>query len=101
LDEEKIKDALEFGMDDVVLMLEGKVKDITPRDPERLPMNPDAPVTGNLKRSITTNKESKYKHIIGTLQNAANYGYWLEFGSRYMAPRSFLRLALIENEEEA
>jgi HK97 gp10 family phage protein len=35
------------------------------------------------------------------LQNAANYWYWLEFGSRYMAPRSFLRLALIENEEKA
>jgi hypothetical protein len=73
LDDEKIKDALEFGMDDVVLMLEGEVKDITPRDPTRLPKNPNAPVTGNLKRSIKSDKISKYKHIIGTLQNAANY----------------------------
>lgn len=101
MDDERVMDAVEFALDDTVLMLKEKVRDITPRDPRRPPKDLSRKVTGNLKRSISSEKKWKYKHIIGTMQSVANYGFHLEFWTRFMRPRSFLRLALIENEDEA
>lgn len=99
LDEKQLEDALEFALDDTVLRIRSMVRDIAPRDPRRPPKNPNAKVTGNLKRSINSEKVGKFSHIVGTNQGEAEYGWYQEFGTRFMPPRSFLRLAIIENEE--
>jgi hypothetical protein len=98
--EEQIKDAIEFALDDTVLMWRDFVRDITPRDPMRPPKNPNAKVTGNLKRSISSEKLWRFEHVIGTIQGEGEYGWFQEFWTRYMAPRSFVRLWLIEWEDK-
>lgn len=99
LDIEKIENALSMALLDSVQLLQNKIIDITPRDPERLPKNVNVPVTGNLKRSIAIEQVWKFEYKIWTLQGQAEYAKFLEFWTARMQPRSFLRKWIIDNKE--
>lgn len=70
-----------------------------------LPGNPPAPDSGNLRRSIRyeLNSEGNIIYgIVGTTQKDPPYGAYLEnaeYGSSKMAPRPWLRPAMISNNE--
>ena len=92
-------------MGEAVRDLNIKINDnLTPRDRNRMPQNPDAKITGNLKRATQNEQVSKYKWKIGVLRwwkwSPEEYGTYLEFGTRYMQPRSFLRLWLTKYKPE-
>jgi len=98
---EMFEDILEEALFDSVLFLQDKITDITPRDPNRLPENPNAKVTWNLKRSVTVNKQWPLKYAIWVAQNEAEYWFYLEFWTKKMWARSFLRKWLFDNKVEA
>lgn len=95
-----IKKAMWSALVDSVQLLQGKIIEITPRDPKRLPKNIKAKVTWNLKRSIIYDQVWEFEYIIGTTQDEAEYWKFLEFGTVHMQPRSFLRKWLIDNKDE-
>lgn len=67
-----------------------------------LPGNPPAPDTGNLRNSIryeVHNEENEVYGIVGTTQKDPPYGEYLEYGTSKMAPRPWLRPAMIKNED--
>lgn len=125
ISQEEIDRAIEISLLDVVNFLTNKIKSITPRDPERPPNNyvdrrlsngsikryyrEPGPVTGNLERSVNNQKKDKYTYMIGVPANAAgtqksrpvDYAIHLEFWTRFMKPRSFLREWLSRFWDEA
>jgi HK97 gp10 family phage protein len=97
----KVDFAMWWALLDSVQFLTKKVRDITPRDPKRPPKNLQAKVTWNLKNSIDFEKTSEFSYKIGTIQNEAEYGKFLEFGTAFMQPRSFVRKWIIDNKDKA
>ena len=66
-----------------------------------LPGNPPAPDTGNLRNSIRYEMHDEGKEIygiVGTTQKDPNYGEYLEYGTTKIAPRPWLRPAMLKNE---
>lgn len=67
-----------------------------------LPGNAPAPDTGNLRNSIRYEVHNEGKTIygiVGTTQKDPPYGEYLEYGTSKMAPRPWLRPAMIKNED--
>lgn len=95
----KIEKAMEMALLDSVMLLQEKILEITPRDPARLPKDPNAKVTWNLKRSIDYQQIWQFEFKIGTKQGEAEYWKFLEFGTPRMQPRSFLRKWILDNKE--
>lgn len=60
--------------------------------PVSAPGNPPAIDTGNLYRNVTTELDADGLH--GVLRAATDYAKYLEFGTRHMAARPFMRPAL-------
>jgi len=73
----------------------------TPHHPS-MPDNPPAPDTGNLRESIRyeVHNESKEVYgIVGSTQKDPNYAVYTEYGTKKMAPRPWLRPAMIKNND--
>lgn len=67
-----------------------------------LPGNPPAPDTGNLRNSIryeVYGSGTEVYGIIGTTQKNPPYGTYLEYGTSKMAPRPWLRPAMLRNND--
>lgn len=62
--------------------------------PPSVPGEPPGKRTGNLGRSIQTESVQRKGEFIGIVGTNVKYGFWLELGTRRMAPRPFLRPAL-------
>ena len=82
------------------------IQDITPRDRKRPPKDTSVKITGSLKRSIGWEKVNQYKYKVGSKQWAKNEKSWeqtntyweyLEYGTKYMKPRSFIRKWVYDN----
>lgn len=101
---EKVRDDIQFNMAH------------TPRDMSKtyysnnktkahhpsLPGNPPAPDSGNLRDSIRYEIEktgNTVYGIVGTTQKDPPYGEYTEYGTSKMAPRPWLRPAMISNNE--
>lgn len=100
IDNIRIEKAIDFAVLAGAQVLEAKIVEITPRDLARPPKDPSRKVTGNLKRSIWTQRIDSGKYLVGVRQwylNAAKYGAYLEFWTVRMAPRSFLRKWIEDN----
>jgi len=100
------EDLLDNAIEELSIKAVSKIQDITPRDKNRMPKNPNAKVTWSLKRSIWYNKESKFNYKVGSKMWAKNSlsweetnTYWmhLEFWTKNMKPRSFLRKWIYDN----
>lgn len=119
-----IDDAVDFALQDMVLFLQQKIKEITPRDKNRLPQNINrkdgkAPhrskrppvriwgnwypwVTGNLKRSISHEKITNFFFMIGVQKwPTTKYAAAQEFGTIHIPPRSFIRKWIFDNLDPA
>lgn len=125
LQPEELNRALEFALIGTTQYLQSKITPITPRDQERLPNTIDrkdgkrpnrstyfgtvsigghwyAGVSGKLKQSITHESVNSLEQRIGVSVGSANsYAKYLEFGTRRMRPRSFLRKGIIDNQAGA
>lgn len=55
------------------------------------PGEPPASRTGELRQSVTTEVEGSGRGVIGHVGTSKKYGAQLEFGTRNMAPRPWLR----------
>ena len=117
--------ALEKSLLWTVQFLQAQIIDITPRDLERLPQNINrkdgkAPmrsthfkpvsvggnwypgITGKLKQSIAHQMQDSLEFKIGISAGPTlEYAKYLEFGTRRMRPRSFLRKGIIDNKDKA
>lgn len=119
--------ALDDSLQLTALKMVGDIQKITPRDKDRLPNNINrkdgqAPrrqggvvniggnfypqVTGSLKRSIAFQRVHSLSYKVGSAQAGKNsktgeqtnaYGMALEFGTKHMKPRSFLRKGILDN----
>lgn len=98
-DQARVEMAMEMALVDSVQLLQEKILEITPRDPNRMPKDPSRHVTGNLKRSIDYQQVGKFEFIIGTKMGEAEYGKYLEFWTPNMKPRSFLRKGILDNKD--
>ncbi len=58
------------------------------------PGQPPAVATGELRQSIKTSVEGEGKKVIGTVGTKVKHGLMLEFGTRKMAARPWLRKSL-------
>ena len=72
-DQAMLENAMEMALVDTVMVLEEEILKITPRDPARPPKDPSRKVTGDLKRSIGHQQNSKFEFVIGTRQGEAEY----------------------------
>lgn len=63
-----------------------------------LPGNPPAPDTGNLRASIHYTVETTDNGGLARIGTDVEYGKHLEFGTSRMAPRPWLKPALMNNE---
>jgi HK97 gp10 family phage protein len=115
LEIDPIHKAVELALEEWARAFVDEIVKITPRDPQRLPKNPNAKVTWNLKRSIQYEKISDSHFRVGVvgawIKNGqivkswkwavpAEYGLYLEFWTIRMKPRSFIRKALIDKGKE-
>lgn len=124
-DAKELESALDFALLWATQFLQAKILDIAPRDLERLPENINrkdgkkpkrsthfkpiniagswySGISGKLKQSISHEQAGQLEYKIGIVLWTANeYAKFLEFGTRKMRPRSFLRKWLADNEEEA
>lgn len=96
----KLDNAIGLALLDTVQLVQQRIKDVTPRDPQRLPQDPSRKVTGNLKRSIVFEQTWKFSYVVGSAQNTASYWKYLEFGTPYMEARPFITKWAFENTEE-
>lgn len=99
MDPKKIQQAAEIAVYEWALTLQDEVVKITPRDPQRPPKNMKANVTGNLKKSIGIQKVTPLSYLVGVREwfyNTEEYGFYQEYGTIRIPPRSFLRKALLE-----
>lgn len=62
------------------------------------PGEPPASDTGRLVGSLRT--EYDFDHLKGTLMASTSYAGYLEFGTQRMAPRPFMRPALVNRKDE-
>jgi len=94
------ENALDNALEELSQEAVSYVQDITPRDLKRPPKNLNAKVTGSLKRSIWYERSWKFKYKVwskmwakNTLswEETNNYWFYLEFWTKFMKPRSFLR----------
>lgn len=108
--------ALDMALEEWSRMLVDEIVKITPRDPTRPPLDPSRKVTGNLKRSVNYERidRTHYKvwvqgagvngigipTSIGKGASPAEYGYYLEYWTVRMKPRSFVRKALFDQREK-
>ena len=89
-----------FSMELVNYIVEKISTSCPPHSDPGMPPNVE---TGNLRRNIAWETPSYLRRRIGTgVGNASSVGYamWLEFGTRTMAPRPFLRPSLDETRDE-
>lgn len=70
--------------------------------PHRASAPGEAPAadTGNLARSIKVARENHGDTVYVYVSNDAPYGKWLEFGTRGIAKRPFLRPAFLQHRSE-
>lgn len=106
-DEGILYEMLGNALEDTAQYVATEVRRITPRDPQRMPKNPNAKVTGNLKRAIVDSNWSypwvekrSNLHYIVWVSNDIEYAKYLEFWTKRMAPRSFLRKTMIDKEKQ-
>lgn len=119
-----LEEAIAYALREAGLFVVDEVVKITPRDLERLPQSISRKdgkppkrssaskpvlidgewypgVTGNLKRSIKSEVVSDREVRIGVEKGpASKYAPYLEFGTRTMAPRSFLRKTLEDKKSQ-
>jgi len=100
------ENVLDSALEELALEAVDKVVSITPRDLKRPPKDSKARVTWSLKRSIGYEKVWKWKYKVGSKMGATNTAsgeetntYWmhLEFWTKFMRPRSFLRKWIFDN----
>lgn len=77
-----------------VLFVSRRLAGMGPHQASR-PGEPPAPDTGTLRNSIRTIDTSNAKRIRVRVGTAVKYAPWLEFGTRRMAPRPFMRPAMM------
>jgi HK97 gp10 family phage protein len=124
---DKVNNGLEVALQIAVLEMVKDIQKITPRDKKRLPNNINRKdgqkpnrrggvvniggnyypqVTGSLKRSIGHQRLDKRNYLVGSAQGGKNsktgeqtnaYGLFLEFGTKHMKPRSFVRKGILDN----
>lgn len=114
LEIDNITKAVNLALEEGARVLQGEIVQITPRDPNRLPIDPSKRVTGLLKRSVQYEKVSDTFYKVGVVgagvkdgqvvsvgkgATPAEYGVYLEFGTIRMKPRSFIRKAFVEQSE--
>lgn len=111
----ELEKALDGALFDAIVDLTGQIKkELVPRSAKQIqPKDPTAPVTGNLRDATTWEKLWKMKYRIGVdatvptrtfnidwkeIKRPKPVDYWehLEFWTRYMKPRSFLRRGSVE-----
>lgn len=76
------------------LLVETKRSISTPYPPASTPGHPPHLRTGKLRGSLYTRVWKGRDGWVATVGSNLNYSYWLEFGTRRMRPRPFLRPAL-------
>lgn len=115
IDIANIYKAVDWATNEGALALIDEIVQITPRDPKRLPIDRNAKVTWNLKRSIQ-HERLWFGHYkvgvagawvkwslpisIGKWATPARYWFYQEFGTKYIKPRSFIRKSFIEKQEK-
>lgn len=78
-----------------------RIVQMTPRDPLRLPQNPSARVTWNLRRSVQYEEKGKLDFIIWVVRGPTEeYAWAQEFGTNHIPARSYLRRGIIQNSRE-
>lgn len=111
----ELEKALDEALFDAVVDLTGNIKrHLVPRSKNQpKPKDPTIPTTGNLRDAVTWKKDWNMKYRIGVdatiptrtfdingkeikRPKPVSYGEHLEFGTKYMKPRSFLRRGSIE-----
>ena len=103
IDQDKIAKAIDFALTAWVKFLQDKILLITPRDLARPPKNSSRKVTGNLKKSIWSQKISDLEHVVGVRKwfyDTEIYWAYQEFGTVKMPPRSYLRKWLEDNKRD-
>lgn len=116
LNEDWLRGAVSMSLEEWARFAVDKIVDVTPRDPKRLPINPKAKVTGALRRSIDFEKVSDTTYKVGVVgagvkgnwipisvwkgATPAEYGYYQEFGTIRMKPRSFIRKTYFEKSDD-
>ena len=93
----QLENAIEIAMEAVGVEAEGDVKEITPVG---TPESTGIPyyVGGNLRNSITHEYEKKsHTEYIGTV---VNYAPYVEFGTRKMKAKPYLKPAIRDNLEK-
>lgn len=68
-------------------------------DPSK-PGEPPKKITSQLQNSITTRVTTTRREIIGEVGTPLKKGFWLEFGTRQMAARPYLRPTIAENKRK-
>lgn len=118
MDFSEFKRAVDGALYDAVIDMAGQIKDhLVPRSENQpTPKDPSVPTTGNLRDAISREKSWEMRYRIGVdatrgtrkykinwreikRPKPVSYGEHLEFGTRYMEPRSFLRRGVIEFKE--
>jgi len=103
---QKVENAIWEALFSAVLNIVSDIKEITPRDLKRPPKNPNVSVTWSLERSIGWQKINKFQYKVWSKQGAKNDKTWeatntywehLEYWTKYMKPRSFIRKWIYDN----
>lgn len=92
----KVADKMNSNLNILLLKLEREIKKSMRAGEVSKPGEPPAVQTGTLRRSITS--EHDEKHIAGVVGTNEEYGFYLELGTKNIAPRPFLRPALEKNK---
>lgn len=103
------ENALDNALEELSMEAVWNIQDITPRDLKRPPKDLNAKVTWSLKRSIWYERVWKMKYKVWSKMWAKNslswedvttYWFDLEFWTKYMKPRSFIRKWVYDNLEK-
>lgn len=118
IDEAKILNAMAMALNSTVSEIEKEISEITPRDKNRPPKDPERKVSWNLKRSIRSEMINDFNYVIWVMQwdeesYAAMQEFWwvVEIPRRrkwvviwtyfvYIPPRSYLRKTIEEKSEK-
>lgn len=89
------------NLDQAAILVKTSAKTLLSGPPRSSPYNPPGRVTGNLRNSINVERPSATVRTIGPTGGSTTrgtpvkkYGYFLEFGTRRMAPRPYMRPSL-------
>ncbi len=97
---------LDFSLEWAVQFIVNKIQEITPRDLKRPPLDPSRHVTWTLKRSIGYQRIWSLKYKTWSKQWSKNTRTWkdanvywekLEFWTKYIKERSFIRKWIEDN----